>query len=173
MSQVLYLFAVSLGLATALAAICIWSPRALWIKVGALSIAVLFLPATYVSVVDLLSRPKPIALEWKRADLAEAKVIGAELREGEAIYLWLRTPGVEEPRSYVLPWNQKLAEQLHGAQREANARGTAVRARGLFATGQDRQQPMFYAMPQPARPPKEAPAQNPLVLESGAVSRDR
>jgi hypothetical protein len=168
MSQVLYLFAASLGLATALASISIWSPRAVWIKVGALSIAVLFLPATYVSVVDLLSRPKPIALEWQRANLAEAKVIGAELREGEAIYLWLRAPGVEEPRSYVLPWDQKLAEQLHGAQREANARGTAVRARGLFATGQDRQQPMFYAMPQPARPPKEAPpAQNPFVFEPG------
>jgi len=167
MSQVLYLFAVSLGLATALTAICIWSPRALWVKVGALSIAVLFLPATYVSVVDLLSRPKPIALEWKRADLAEAKVIGMELREGENIYLWLRTPGVEEPRAYVLPWDQKLAEQLHGAQREANARGTAVHARGLFETGQDRQQPMFYALPQPARPPKEAPAQNPFVFESG------
>lgn len=167
MSQVFYLFAASLGLATALASISIWSPRAVWIKVGALAIAVLFLPATYVSVVDLLSRPKPIALEWKRADLAEARVIGAELREGEAIYLWLRTPGVEEPRSYVLPWDQKLAEQLHGAQREANARGTAVRARGLFATGQDRQQPMFYALPQPARPPKEPPAQNPFVFESG------
>ena len=167
MSHLFYLFAASLGLATALASIAIWSPRALWIKVGALSIAVLFLPATYVSVVDLLSRPKPIALEWQRAGLAEARVIGAELREGEAIYLWLRTPGAEEPRSYVLPWDQKLAEQLHRAQREANARGTAVRARGLFATGQDRQQPVFYAMPQPALPPKEAPAQNPLVFESG------
>jgi len=166
MSQVLYLFAASLGLATALASISIWSPRAVWIKVGALSLAALFLPVTYFSVIELLSRPKPIALEWQRADLAEAKVIGAELREGEAIYLWLRAPGVEEPRSYILPWDQKLAEQLHGAQREANARGTAVRARGLFATGQDRQQPMFYAMPQPARPPKEAPAQNPFVFES-------
>jgi len=173
MSQVSYLFAVSLGLATALAAICIWSPRALWIKVGALSIAVLFLPVTYVSVVDLLSRPKPIALEWQRGDLAEARVIGADLREGESIYLWLRTPGVEEPRSYILPWDQKLAEQLHGAQREANATGTAVHARGLFAAGQDRQQPMFYALPQPARPPKEAPAHNPFVFESGADSRDR
>jgi hypothetical protein len=167
MSQVFYLFAASLGLATALASIAIWSPRAVWIKVGALSLAVLFLPVTYFSVIELLSRPKPIALEWSRAGLAEAKVIGAELREGEAIYLWLRAPGAEEPRAYVLPWDRKLAEQLHGAQREANSRGTAVRARGLFATGQDRQQPMFYATPQPARPPKEAPAQNPLVFEPG------
>jgi hypothetical protein len=168
-SEVLYLFAAWLGLATVLASISIWSPRALWIKVGALAIAVLFLPATYLSVVDLLSRPKPITLEWKRVALAEARVIGADLREGEAIYLWLRTAGVEEPRSYVLPWDQKLAEQLHGAQREAQARGTAVHARGLFEPGQDREQPVFYALPQPARPPKEVPGHTPFVFDSQAA----
>ena len=165
MSQVFYLFAVSLALATLLAAISIWSPRALWIKVGALAITALFLPATYLSVVELLSRPKPIALERQRADFSEASVLGAELREGEAIYLWLRVPGVTEPRSYVLPWDQKLAEQLHGAQREANAKGTAVQARNLFRTSPDRQQAVFYAMPQPARPPKAPPAFNPFVFE--------
>lgn len=166
MNQVLYLFIVALGLATALAAICIWSPRAVWIKVGALAITALFLPATYVSVVELLSRPKPIALERKHADFAEARVLGADLREGEAIYLWLRIPEVEEPRYYVLPWDQKLAQQLHRAQREATAQGTAVRARNLFSPGQDRQAPVFYAQPQPARPPKQPPAYDPLVFES-------
>lgn len=171
MTQVVYLFAASLALATALASICIWSPRAPWIKAAALAIVVLFLPVSYTSVVELLSRPKPLALEWQRAALAEARVLGADLREGERIYLWLRVPGIEEPRFYVLPWDRKLAEQLHRAQREANARGTAVRARNLFGTGQDRQGPMFYAAPQPARPPKEAPAENPLVFESGTSGR--
>ncbi len=168
MSQVGYLFAAALALAAALASISIWSPRAVWIKVAALALAVLFLPVAYLSVVDLLSRPKPIALEWQRAGLAEAKVIGADLREGESIYVWVRTPGVAEPRAYVLPWDQKLAEQLHGAQREANARGTAVHARGLFEGSEDRQDPVFYALPQPARPPKEAPADHPLVFQPGA-----
>jgi hypothetical protein len=167
MSQVLYLFIVSLGLATALAAICIWSPRALWIKVGALAITALLLPATYVSVVELLSRPKPIALERKQADFAEAKVLGADLREGEAIYLWLLNPEVEEPRYYVLPWDRTLARQLHRAQREATAQGTAVRARHLFSPGQDRHQaPVFYAQPHPANPPKPPPTYDPLVFES-------
>jgi hypothetical protein len=168
MNQVLYLFAISLGLGAALASIAIWSPRALWIKVGALAIAALFLPVTYVSVVDLLSRPKPIALEWQRAGLAEAKVIGAELREGESIYLWLRTPGADEPRSYVLPWDRKLAEQLHGAQREAQAKGTAVHARNLFEGDRDPRRPMFYALPQPALPPKEPPAPAPFVFDPPA-----
>lgn len=168
MRLVFYLFAISLGLATVLASICIWSPRAVWIKVSALVTAVLFLPVTYISVVELLSRPKPIALEWKRPDFSEAKVLGADMREGESIYLWLRMPEVEEPRFYILPWDQELAKQLHGAQREAGARGTAVHAKNLFRTNQDRQQPMFYALPQPAQPPKEPPVYDPLIFESGA-----
>jgi hypothetical protein len=167
MSLVFYLFALSLGLATALASICIWSPRAVWLKVSALVLALLFLPATYVSVVELLSRPKPIALEWKQPNFAEAKVLAADMREGENIYLWLRMPGVEEPRFYVLPWDQELAKQLHSAQRDASARGTAVHARNLFKTSQNREQPKFYAMPQPALPPKQPPVYDPLIFESG------
>lgn len=168
MNEVLHLFAMSLGLATALAGIAIWSPRALWIKVSALTITTLFVPLTYVSVIDLLSRPKPVALEWSRAGLAEAKVIGADLREGEGIYLWLRVTGAAEPRSYALPWDQKLAEQLHKAQREATEKGTDLRARNLFKSGvESKKQPVFYAQPQQARPPKNPAAYQPLFFDSG------
>jgi hypothetical protein len=168
MNQVLHIFAASLGLATALAAIAIWSPRALWIKVCALALTALFVPITYASVVELLSRPKPVALEWSRANLAEAKVLGADLREGESIYLLLRVPEAQEPRFYMLPWDQKLAEQLTKAQREATEQGTDVRAKNLFKNGPERNEdPVFYARPQEARPPKNPPVYQPFVFESG------
>jgi hypothetical protein len=48
MNYVFYLFVMSVGLITALAAISIWSPRALWVKVGALTLVTLFLPVAYV-----------------------------------------------------------------------------------------------------------------------------
>lgn len=165
MNQAFYLFAASAGLVASLAAITIWSPRALWIKVSALVIAALLLPTSYISLVELLSRPKPIALEWTRSDLSEAVVLGANLREGESIYLWLRVDGVEEPRSYVLPWDQKLAKQLHGAQREADAKRTAVHVRHPFENRQGDRRPVFYAVPQPPRPPKTNPADNPLIYQ--------
>ena len=166
MSEVFYLFAAALTLVAALGAISIWSPRALWIKGAALVIVALFLPAIYVSLVELLSRPKPVTLEWRQGGLAEAKVIGADLREGEAIFVWLRLPDVIEPRAYRLPWDQKLAEQLYGAQREAKSRGTGVHVKHLFKRGVDRQQPKFYALPQPAYPPKAVPPQSPLIYEA-------
>jgi hypothetical protein len=171
MNQILLLFAASLAVATALAAVAIWSPRALWVKVGALAITASFVPLTYVSLVELLSRPKPVALEWSRAGLAEAKVLGADLREGQSIYLWVRVPGVDEPRSYLLPWDQRLAQQLHKAQREANERGTDVRAKNLFKRGPKDDHPVFYARPQEARPPKSALDYQPYVFQSGPNAR--
>ena len=53
MNLVMHLFAGALGLAAALAAIAIWSPRALWVKVGAITITALFVPLTYASVVEI------------------------------------------------------------------------------------------------------------------------
>jgi len=168
MNLVMHLFAGALGLAAALAAIAIWSPRALWVKVGALTITALFVPLTYASVVELLSRPKPVQLEWVRSGAGEAKVVGADLREGERIYLWLRVPGIDEPRSYMLPWDQKLAEQLHKAQREASQMGTDVRAKNLFRRAPEgKEKPVFYARPQQALPPKQAPVYQPYVFGSG------
>ncbi len=165
MSQAFYLFAGLLGLASMLVAISIWSPRALWVKIGALAVAALFLPATYFSLVELLSRPKPIALEWAQRDLSDATVIGADLREGKSIYLWLKVDGVEEPRSYVRPWDQRLAEQLHGARREANDKGTAVRVRLPFLSGQEKRRSVFYAASQPARAPKPVPPDKGFIFQ--------
>ncbi|MDH3669775.1 MAG: hypothetical protein OES46_01255 [Gammaproteobacteria bacterium] len=166
MNYVFYLFVVSVGLITALAAISIWSPRPLWVKVGALTIAALLLPAAYVSLVELLSRPKPIALEWGHGDLSEAVVLHADWREGESIYLWLRVPGIDDPRAYVLPWDQKQAEQLFAAQREAESRRTEVHVERPFGRGEEEsQQPVFYAVPQPAPPPKVRPVNNTFIYQ--------
>ena len=164
MNYVFYLSVISVGLITALAAISIWSPRALWVKVGALTVVTLLFPAAYVSLVELLSRPKPITLEWGQHNLSKAVVLHADWREGESIYLWLRVPGIDDPRAYVLPWNQKQAEQLFAAQREAEAQGTEVQVQRPFGRGEEESQhPVFYAVPQPAAPPKVRSANNTFV----------
>lgn len=168
MSQAFYLFVVLLGLASSLAAISIWSPRPFWIKVCAITVAALLLPTAYFSLVELLSRPKPIALEWAQRDLSEAVVIGADLREGKSIYLWLKVDGLDEPRSYVLPWDQKLAEQLHGARREAEAKGTGVRVNRPFMSKQEKGHLVFYAAPRAAPAPKTPPTHSGFVFQPSA-----
>lgn len=157
MNPLLYAFAASALLAGLLAAIGIWSPRRLSIKIGALALVALFLPVTYLALGELLSRPKPLALEWHHRELATAEVLAADLREDEAIFLWLRIGDVVEPRAYVLAWDEQRARQLYEAQREAEADGTAVRMRRPFE--RDREQPLFYAAPQPELPPKHVSAE--------------
>ncbi len=166
MNDLLVLAAVAAALAAVLVNIGFWSPRKVWVKVTALTVAAVFIPVAYTAMADLFGRPKPIALEWSRSGLPDASVLAAEMREDVAIYLWLTFEGVAEPRSYVLPWDEKLARELHEARREAQSKGTGLRVREPFEEGLDEQRPKFYAAPQRALPPKEAPPDNPLWYEN-------
>ena len=83
--------------------------------------------------------------------------------ENEAIYVWLIMPGSSEPSAYVLPWSVEAAQQLQDAMSQAEADGTAVRMAMPFESSLDDREPMFYAMPQPAMPPKDYPDGSPLV----------
>lgn len=160
MIELFHLFAASAALAAILAVISVWSHRKLWAKFAAVLATALFIPTIYLSYSDLLSRPKPASLEWWNRDASEATVVSAKLREGEAIYLWMEMPGDDEPRAYRLPWQQELAKQLYGAQREAEAMGTKVRMRSPFKDQTENQEAVFYALPQPPLPTKNAGAGN-------------
>lgn len=164
MQDLFILFAVLAGLATLLTNIAIWAPRRLWLKLGALAVTAVLLPAGYLSLAEMLSRPKPVGAEWARQSLAEAPVIGAHMREGEAIYVWLTVPGAEDPRAYALPWDQQMAKQLRGAQREAEATGTQLRMRRPFEQSLDKREAVFYAAPPPP-PPVKATAQRGAGME--------
>ena len=129
MDRLLLLFIVAGALVALLANIAVWAPRKLRLKVTALITTALFLPTAYVTLSDLMSRPKPVAIEWLERTLPEATVLSAQLREDVAIYLWLAMEGVEEPRAYALPWSEPLAPP---AVRRP-ARGRAARHRTAHA----------------------------------------
>lgn len=154
MDSLMYLFAAVVLIATTLAGITVWAHRALSIKVSALVLAALLIATAYAGLIELLGRPKPTALEWTLDLVSEATVLAVSLRENEAIYLWLQFDAGSEPRAYVLPWRMDDAKQLHQAMRQAEANGTALRMRRPFEAGDDPNEPLFYAEPQPALPPK-------------------
>lgn len=155
MSDIPALFIIATVLVCILATHSIWAPRKMLVKLSALLTTLLFIPLSYMSMVSLLSKPKPVHLEWWRANEKEATVLGSLMREGHGIYLWLQMADLVEPRSYVLPWNQELALQLQRALREAEKNGTSVQMRLPFEPSLDNGKPKFYALPQPALPPKD------------------
>jgi hypothetical protein len=165
MTGVTQLFIAGAALAALLSLISIWAPRRLAIKSAALTTAVLFLPVSYAALVDLLSKPKPVDLEWMQSDAAEAEVLASRLVEDEAIYLWLQLPEVAEPRAYVLPWDRASAEQLQQAMREAEQQGNGVQMRLPFEPSLEDREPKFYAAPQPALPPKDLVQPPPKVYQ--------
>ena len=122
------------------------------------------LPLSYLAVSALLSRPKPVQVEWIQRGLEEAEVLAVQYREDQAIYLWLALAGTEEPRAYSLPWSDQAAKQLHEAMREAESQGTGVAMRMPFEPSYDESEPLFYARPQEPPPDKAQQADRPLVM---------
>ena len=155
MDTLMYLYTSAVVIAAARASIAVLAPRGLLLKLSARAPSALLLAPAYPSLVTLLGGPKPANLEWALATVPDATVIGATMREHEAIYLWLKFEDNPEPLSYALPWNLEMAKELQKAMRQAKGSGTKVRMRKPFDRSLDRTEPMFYAEPQPALPLKE------------------
>ncbi len=164
---------VAIGsLAGILANIALWAPRRIWVKIAALVTVTALLPVVYLSLSEMLSRPKPIEIEWANRELAEATVLGAQMDEGKAIYVWLGLEGYDEPRAYTLPWNEQMAKQLHGAERSAEQNGTRVKMRLPFEDSLDQRGTRFYSAPPPPPPEKQRPPQNPLRHQNSQSAAD-
>jgi hypothetical protein len=139
----------------------------LWQRATSTTVFLVLIAVVYGGSIELLSRPKPLRLElWQQAD--KAKVLGATMREGEAIYVWLQFPGTDEPRAYVLPWDMKMAQQLQNAMQEGQANGADVNMSKPFEAGLDDREPKFYATPQQALPDKNYSGGDTLVFEPSA-----
>lgn len=161
MIELSHIFLAATVLAVALGFVAVWAPRRPLVKFGATGLVLAFVPLGWLAFSELLSKPKPVALEWWAARADEATVLGSIMREGRGIYLWLQLAEFDEPRAYVLPWSRELAEQLQKALREAEENDTQVRMRLPFEPSWDDREPKFYALPQPALPPKDVTPHNP------------
>ena len=126
MKDLFLIFVALLCVAALLATIAIWSHRRVSIRTTAVVLTALFLPIAYLGITELLSQPKPMQHEWFKRHVDEATLLGVSVREGEAIYLWLRLDDSLEPRYYVIPWQQQLAEKLQNIVDEAISDGAAV-----------------------------------------------
>jgi len=150
-----WLFAALVALAAALALLAVWSRRRLAVRIGAVALMAVVASVAYLALVDLLSRPKPAGLAFAERGVARAEVLAAALREGRGIYLWLKLPGVAEPRYYVMPWRQEVAEALQEAMREAERNGAGLAVERPFEdTLENRRAQRFHALPQPKLPDK-------------------
>lgn len=157
-------FLLSLVILIAVAAFsCAYSKRVIPI----LLLAALFVPLSYGAVSSLMGKPKPVKLEWAKPRVEEALVVGSVIREGVGIFAYILLPGEVEPMSYVLPWDEKAAEQLQKAEAksaQSGKKGAMVKL--PFEMTLDPSEPRFYDLPQPQMLEKQPPVEDkPMVLE--------
>jgi hypothetical protein len=121
----------------------------------------IILGAVFFGYSDMLGRPKSMRLEVLRS-MKDAKVLGSFMKESDGVYLWLQLPGSNEPRYYKLPWDEKVAKSLQAAIAENESRHGSGVGMGLPSEfSLDREEPKFYALPQPKLPDK--PGERPPV----------
>lgn len=134
-----------------------WAPRKFWVKVVGFMTILAFLVFGFTSMAELLGLPKPIKLEWFKKSTPEAKVLWAKIVEGKEILLLLEVPKKPKPEYYTMPYDFEFAKQLQKALEEGKKHGTVPRVRLPFEWSWENREPKFYALPQPALPPKQAP----------------
>jgi hypothetical protein len=125
-----------------------------WRRGAVSGLFALLLAGLFFGYSDMLGRPKSTRLEILRSD-DHAKVLGSYLLDGQGIYLWLQVAQTNEPRYYVLPWDQQMASELQKAVEQNQAQhGGGVLMRLPFEHSWDKRDPMFYPAPQPKLPDK-------------------
>ena len=164
MDVLFYIFAATIVTAASLGIIAIWSRRSTWIRAAAVGVLALFIPLAYIQALGMLSKPKPMGFEWFDRNVNQAAVLSVSLKEGEAIYLWLRLEGSIEPRFYVLPWHQRLAEKLQETMEAAvRQRGIVVVDNPFTKPGLFEQGDMNVRILPPPSPPSKAPQFQPRI----------
>lgn len=124
MSWYIYLVSVWLIACFICAIIAAVTSKSAWGRVAIVLALCVGLIATFTSPFELLGRAKPAAWAWLERKTKEAEIHGAVMKENEGIYLLLIVEN--EPRLYVFPWNQKLAENIQQAMTDAEAQGTVA-----------------------------------------------
>ena len=141
-----------IGFAVALGAWFWWVvPKSHYRRIGIVTFA-LILAGTYATATELLSRTKPISLEWVERNAQSAEVLAYAWEEGVAIYIWLLLPGIGEPRAYALPWSLHTMRQLQQGSEEGGEQGFMLTLPFQWSW-EDRESP-FHPVPQPKMPDK-------------------
>jgi len=127
------LFGCTVVLIAGVANVAVWSHRGLRVRSLVVVLVAVLAPLLFLSVTELLSRPKPVRHAWFQQRAQEAIVLGADFVEDRAIYLWLRIDGAEAPGHFVLPWNSRFAERLEDLMDEGMNNGKLVKINNPFS----------------------------------------
>ena len=123
-------------------------------RMGAAASGLSLVVLAFFATTELLSLPKPTRLEILRQNVMDIEIIAARIIKDQGIYLLTQLPDETEPRYYVLPWDQDLADQIRKGM-ENNKRGLRMtRPFSWDRSWETRDPPKIYEPPPERLPPK-------------------
>ena len=124
------------------------------LRVGSAISGLSLVVVAFFATTELLSLPKPTRLEILRQGVMDIEIIAARIIKNQGIYLLTQLPDETEPRYYVLPWDQDLADQIRKGM-ENNKRGLRMTRPFSWDRSWDlRDPPKVYEPPPEKLPPK-------------------
>ncbi len=165
MTYVFLIFSIIITLMVLFAFMTIWSRRDTVARSLSILLLVVSIPLLGIASMETLGWHKPIAAAWRLS--GEWLVLGSKMVVDEAIYIYVDVGG-GEPRAIVLPWNDRVAQQLQDAMRDSRKRGQEGAILEYEWDWLERGEPNFWALPEPPLPIPKGESPEPEILERGA-----
>jgi len=124
------------AIAIILAMLTVWSRKDYRTKWVAILLAGIVVFSAKPALDLLLGLPKVMSTEWIYKNAKEALVVGMYIKQSgnkKNLFLYLVLPGVDAPRSYVLPWN-KQTKKLAGTINQRAKEGKKTKIKNPFTS---------------------------------------
>tara|TARA_B100001093_G_C26630470_1_gene928647 strand:- start:237 stop:803 length:567 start_codon:yes stop_codon:yes gene_type:complete len=157
MNTLIWFYVIITFLIAAITSLTLWARKKALIRICALSLAFITITLSYISLLELLSRPKPKELELLNRNSEEVTLLHVSWLEEEAIYILIEIEELAEPRLYKFPWNTEMAQKFDEAMEQGRENGESVKISNPFTSDTEARKTLVYTAPASPLPPKEAP----------------
>ncbi len=158
MSAINWFFFTVVILTAILTSLTFKSRKKTYIKVISLILGISIFIISYISLLEILSRPKPKNLEILNKYVKEVTLLHVSWIEGESIHILIRLDGIKEPRLYSFPWDPIQAQEFDEALENGRENNEEVRiSNPFFVSNLEERKTLIYSSPARPLPAKKPP----------------
>ncbi|MDC3023945.1 hypothetical protein OA264_00530 [Alphaproteobacteria bacterium] len=158
MSSINWFFFIIVILTAILTSIVFKSKKRTFTKFSTLILGISIFLISYISLLEILSRPKPKNLEILNKYVKEVTLLHVSWIEGESIHLLIRIDGVKEPRLYSFPWDPIQAQEFDEALEKGRENNEEVRiSNPFYVSNLEERKTLIYSSPAKPLPAKKPP----------------
>ena len=158
MASVNWFFFIIVLCTALLTSISFKSRKNLYLKILSLILGFFIFLLSYVSLIEVLSRPKPKNLELLNRYVKEITLLHVTWIEGESIHILTMLDGFKEPRLYEFPWDPIQAQEFDEALEKGRENNEEVRiANPFFISNVEERKTIIYSSPAKPLPAKKPP----------------